>query len=145
MRMKGSRALVTGAASGIGRAVAVKLREEGAEVFGADIGFLEATSSSSGSLTEVHLDVTDAEEWRRLIARVETLDVLVACAGLSNSRPIAEMVLHDWRRVMAVNLDGAFLSVKFGAMAMCARRSGSMVLIVSASGVKAVAHASAYC
>jgi len=143
--MDGTRALVTGAASGIGKAVAAKLHEEGAEIFAADITFLESTPASGGPRTEVHLDVTDSNSWMRVIERIGSLDALVACAGLSDSRSIAETGLDDWRRVMGVNLDGAFLSVKFGAMAMRDRQSGSIVLIGSASGVKAVPQASAYC
>jgi NAD(P)-dependent dehydrogenase (short-subunit alcohol dehydrogenase family) len=145
MRMNGTRALVTGAASGIGKAVSAKLHEEGAEVFAADIAFPESTPASGGRLTQVHLDVTDPDNWRRVVERTGTLDALVACAGLSDSRSIVETDLDDWRRVMAVNLDAAFLSVKYGAMAMRNRRSGSIVLIGSASGVKAVPQASAYC
>src|SRR4051794_6803554 len=111
MRMNGRRALVTGAASGIGKAVAAKLQEEGAEIFAADIAFPESTASSGGAMTEVHLDVTDASNWMRVTERTGALDALVACAGLSDSRSIAETGLDDWRRVMAVNLDAAFLSV----------------------------------
>jgi NAD(P)-dependent dehydrogenase (short-subunit alcohol dehydrogenase family) len=145
MRMNGTRALVTGAASGIGKAVAAKLHEEGAEVFAADIAFLEPTPASRSRLTHVHLDVTDPDDWMRVVERTGALDALVACAGLSDSRSIAETGLDDWRRVMTVNLDAAFLSVKYGAMAMRDRPSGSIVLIGSASGVKAVPQAGAYC
>ena len=143
--MNGTRALVTGAASGIGKAVSAKLQEEGGEVFAADIAFPESTPTSGAPPTQIHLDVTDADNWMRVIERTGTIDALVACAGLSDSRSIAETGLDDWRRVMAVNLDGAFLSVKYGAMAMRDRQSGSIVLIGSASGVKAVPQASAYC
>jgi NAD(P)-dependent dehydrogenase (short-subunit alcohol dehydrogenase family) len=63
--MSGTRALVTGAASGIGKAVSAKLYEEGAEVFAADIAFPESTPVSGGGLTHVHLDVTDSDDWMR--------------------------------------------------------------------------------
>jgi NAD(P)-dependent dehydrogenase (short-subunit alcohol dehydrogenase family) len=145
MRMKGARALVTGAASGIGKAVAAKLREEGAEVFAADISFSDEVSASAGPLTQVHLDVTNPDNWQSLIDRTGPLDALVACAGLSDSRSIADTSLNDWRKVMAVNLDAAFLSVKYGAIAIRPRGTGSIVLLGSASGVKAVPQAAAYC
>ena len=145
MRMHGARALVTGAASGIGKAVATKLREEGAEVFAADLAFSDAIPASDGLVTEVHLNVTDPDNWQRLIDRIGALDALVACAGLSDARSIGDTSLDDWRRVMAVNLDAAFLSVKYGAMAIRPRGAGSIVLLGSASGVKAVPQAAAYC
>ena len=70
------------------------------------------------------------------------LDVLVACAGISEAKPIPETSLVDWRRVMEVNLDGAFLSVKYAGKAMQA--GGAVVLVGSASGIKAAPGASAY-
>ena len=72
------------------------------------------------------------------------LDAVVGCAGVSAASPIAETSLADWRRVVAVNLDGAFLTVKYGVRAM-REGAGSIVLVGSASGVKAVPNASAYC
>lgn len=138
MRLAGKRALLTGAASGIGEAVAAAFRREGAEVIAADLAFAEA-----GSGQTVHLDVTSEADWERLARVVGHLDVLVACAGISAATPIPETSLENWRRVMSVNLDGAFLSVKYGARAM--PRGGAIVLVGSASGIKASPGASAYC
>jgi NAD(P)-dependent dehydrogenase (short-subunit alcohol dehydrogenase family) len=146
MRLPGKRAMVTGAASGIGRAVVAAFLNEGAEVIAADIEYGEyghAGSESLGRRRTVGLNVTREDDWRRLTEVMVPLHVLVACAGISDAKPIPEMSLSDWRRVMAVNLDGAFLSVKYGAAAM--QGGGCIVLVGSASGTKAAAGASAYC
>ncbi len=143
MRMAGKRVLVTGAASGIGRAAVAVLVREGAEVVAADITYADSGSSTSEAALEIHLDVSNPADWDKLVERAGRLDALVACAGISEARTIAETSLEDWRRVMAVNLDGAFLSVKYGARTMT--EGGSIVVVGSASGVKAVANASAYC
>jgi 2-keto-3-deoxy-L-fuconate dehydrogenase len=139
MRLAGKRALVTGAASGIGRAVVAAFRREGAHVIAADL-----TYSADDQEQDIHLDVTQEAHWERLAESISRLDLLVGCAGISEAKPIPETSLNDWRRVMNVNLDGAFLSVKFGARAM-RERGGAIVLVGSASGVKAAAGASAYC
>ena len=89
--------------------------------------------------------MSDPNDWERLLPSAGPLDAVVACAGISDARPIAETSIADWRRVMAVNLDGAFLSVKYGARAMRERLGGTIVVVGSASGVKAASGASAYC
>ncbi len=135
--------MVTGAASGIGQAVVAAFLEEGAEVIAADIEYARGASEAVNRRQTVGMDVTSEDDWRRLAEIMVPLDVLVACAGISDAKPIPEMSLSDWRRVMEVNLDGAFLSVKYGAAAM--QGSGSIVVVGSASGSKAAAGASAYC
>jgi NAD(P)-dependent dehydrogenase (short-subunit alcohol dehydrogenase family) len=144
MRLSGKRALITGAASGIGKAVVAAFLQEGAEVIGADIAYA-GKGQEPGDIRFVGLDVTREDDWERLAPSLSPLDVLVACAGVSDARAIHETSLQDWRRVMDVNVDGAFLSVKYGARAMRQSGGGSMVVIGSASGVKAAAGASAYC
>jgi len=62
---------------------------------------------------------------------MDQLDILVASAGISEARPIAEMRLADWRRVLAVNLDGAFLGLRYAIAAMSKRSRGSIVLVGS--------------
>jgi NAD(P)-dependent dehydrogenase (short-subunit alcohol dehydrogenase family) len=119
--------------------VVAALRREGAHVIAADL-----TYSADDREQNIHLDVTQEAHWERLAKSISRLDLLVGCAGISEAKPIPETSLDDWRRVMNVNLDGAFLSVKFGAKAM-RERGGAIVLVGSASGVKATAGASAYC
>jgi len=145
MRLAGKKTLVTGAASGIGKAVVAAFLQEGAEVIGADKDFPVAGSAIEGGGSAFWLDVTKESDWERLFQQISNLDVLVACAGISEATPIPETSLADWRRVMGVNLDGAFLSVKYGVKAMQANRGGAIVLVSSASGIKASAGASAYC
>lgn len=145
MRLAGKAALVTGAASGIGKAVVAAFTREGAEVLAADRDFLATPSGVADDGRTVRLDVSKEDDWEQLSERLVRLDLLVACAGISEAKPIPETSLDDWRRVMAVNLDGAFLSVKYGVRAMQERGGGAIVLVGSASGIKASPGASAYC
>jgi NAD(P)-dependent dehydrogenase (short-subunit alcohol dehydrogenase family) len=153
-RMAGKIALVAGAASGIGRATALLLAREGAAVLCADLdvagagataGIIQETGGNSSS---GRLDVTSEESWREVLEQViETfgrLDVLVNSAGISFGRPVTEMTLDEWRRVMAVNLDGVFLGTKHAILALRRTGGGSIVHISSASGLKSAPGASAY-
>jgi 3(or 17)beta-hydroxysteroid dehydrogenase len=145
MRLAGKTALVTGAASGIGKAVVAAFLREGAQVISADKDFPVAAAGIGDGGRTVCLDVSKEADWEHLFQEVIHLDLLVACAGISDAKPIPETSLADWRRVMTVNLDGAFLSVKYGVKAMQANRGGAIVLVSSASGIKASPGASAYC
>jgi NAD(P)-dependent dehydrogenase (short-subunit alcohol dehydrogenase family) len=110
---------VTGAGSGIGRATAHLLAKEGATVIVADINRTGADHvaseirGSGGKAESAELDVADERAWAAVIEEVMTghhrLDVLVNNAGVSFAKPIAETTLGEWRRVLAVNLDGVFL------------------------------------
>ena len=134
--------MITGGASGIGKAVVDAFVREGAQVLSADLAH-STTALSGGNPQCVRLDVSVEDEWERFSSSSDCIDLLVACAGISDAKSIAEMSLADWRRVLAVNLDGAFLSIKYGVRLM--QENGSIVLVGSASGIKAAAGASAYC
>jgi NAD(P)-dependent dehydrogenase (short-subunit alcohol dehydrogenase family) len=103
-RFEGRVALVSGAASGIGAAVAVRLAEEGATVIRGDI-----TEMPDGVLC----DVTDPDSCRAAVDKALSdhgrLDVLVNVAGIGVARRIGEVSLEEWRRVIDVNLTGTFL------------------------------------
>jgi len=154
-RVAGKVALVTGAASGIGRASAMALAEQGASVMCSDLDPKGARQTAAAILAAgqtasfCKLDVTSEASWRATMEQVEEafgwLDVLVSSAGISFGKPVAETTLKEWRRVMAVNLEGVFLGTRYAVAAMRRRSGGSIVHISSASGLKASPGASAYC
>ncbi|MBX7218845.1 MAG: SDR family oxidoreductase [Blastocatellia bacterium] len=148
--------LVTGAASGIGQATALAFGQAGALVWCADLRLekVEETArhiaTSGGTGHAIQLDVTAETDWEKAVEAIfqasGRLDVLVNSAGISHAAPIAEMPLEDWRRVLAINLDGTFLGTKHAVRAMRqAGGSGAIINISSASGLKAAPGASAYC
>lgn len=155
MRMNGKVALVTGAASGIGRACAQVLAREGARVMAADIdeaGLDEtcrAILDAGGACETQRLDVTDEADWGRAMERLHTagdgLHILVNNAALCIHMPLREMTLAVWRRQNAVNLDGVFLGTQAVLDLMERSGGGSIVNISSLAGLKGIAGLSGYC
>jgi 3-oxoacyl-[acyl-carrier protein] reductase len=147
-RLLGVVAIVTGAAHGIGRAIAVELAREGASIWACDVleRELGETRRAVGERTEApcRVAVVDVTEPRRVTAFVDELvaaerrvDILVNCAGGvvgQTMRPVEEIPDEDWRRIFAVNLDGAFHFTRAVVPAMKARRRGSIVNISSGAG-----------
>jgi len=146
-------ALVAGAASCIGRATALLLAAQGAYVLATDVNqaAVEELAASVDSPLTIHslrLDVTSETDWQVAVERVLGLwsrfDILVVSAGITHAAPVDEISLEAWRRVMSINLDGAYLGTKFAVRAMRrAGNGGSIVLVSSASGIKATPGASA--
>ena len=143
-RLEGRVALVTGAASGIGRATAERLASEGAAVVVTDVQD-EAGEETAAALAAggddalyVHLDVTDETDWQAAVERVLTerdrLDVLVNNAGLGDLAPIEETTLADWERTIAIDQTGVFLGMKSCAEALKASGHGSVINISSIFG-----------
>lgn len=143
--------MITGAASGIGAACARRLVQKGAFVYCADLdgdgARTVAGDAGTRSAVALHLDVTDESNWTAALETVHRghphLTALVHAAGISAASPLLQTSLDDWRRILAVNLDGAFLATKYGIADM-AQHGGSIVLIGSASGIRPASGAAAY-
>lgn len=142
--------LVTGAARGIGAAIAGALAAEGAQVVLTDIlhDELDAQATQLGQ-TALSLNVTDENGWRALVAEVDSrfgrLDVLVNNAGYGWSRPITDIALEDWRQLMAVNVDGMFLGMKHCIPMIARSGGGAIVNLSSMYGTVGESGLSAYC
>ena len=154
-RVEGKVALVTGAANGIGRGAAVMLAREGARIIATDLQdekglVLLRELRESGCEAEYYRhDVTREEDWQSVVAKTRArfgrLDVLVNNAGIGLSGPVVDMSLVDWRRQVAVNLDGVFLGVKHSLPLMREGGGGSIINVSSIAGIKASPNVSGYC
>jgi 2,3-dihydro-2,3-dihydroxybenzoate dehydrogenase len=133
-------ALVTGAAQGIGAAVAAALASDGVTVAAADANAtaLAATARALGPLVRPYvLDVRDASAVEDVVDRVEResgpIDILVNVAGILRTGPITELSDQDWADVFAVNVGGVFHCSRAVANRMTARKRGTIVTVASNS------------
>ncbi|HKY94257.1 MAG TPA: SDR family oxidoreductase [Kiloniellales bacterium] len=136
-RLAGKVALITGAAGGIGRAMVALFRSEGAEVVATDV-----VAPKLDCALALPLDVTSESEWREAMVAVERrlgrLDVLVNNAGHAVGRPATETTLAEWRKVMAINLDGTFLGLREAMLLMAKNREPAGGAIVNIASVAAL-------
>ncbi len=136
----GRSALVTGAASGIGAACAKALAARGAttlflvDVDGAGLDALDLP----GDVHRIVGSVADEALWQAIEPQLTGLDHAVVNAGIGSGGPIASVSLAEWRKVMAVNLDGAFMTLASSLRAMQAK-GGSAVVVASTTGLKPIA------
>jgi NAD(P)-dependent dehydrogenase (short-subunit alcohol dehydrogenase family) len=149
MRLQGKTALVTGAAQGIGRAIAERFVNEGADVMLADID-AEGVASAASALRARHATVNVAEP-RQLVHLAETaiatlghVDILVNNAGIVHGADFLDLRVEDFDRVLAINLRSAFVLSQAIARHMVERRSGSIINMSSVNAVLAIPTQLAY-
>lgn len=150
--LSGQFALVTGAATGIGEAIAKRLAEAGATVCIADLdgaGAAQAAKRMENGAISIALDVTDAESVNRAVADLvstgKAIDIVVNNAGLAGkAAPVWEQSDSDWHKVMAVNLHGPFYLCRAVIPHMRSRRYGRIVNIASVAGKEGNPNMTAY-
>jgi NAD(P)-dependent dehydrogenase (short-subunit alcohol dehydrogenase family) len=154
--LAGKTAVVTGAAGGIGRGVALELAREGAAVLVSDLAAAKVggeetvalIDAEGGSAAFTPCDVTSAQDCAALVdtamARFGALDCAVNNAGIAVHKPLAEVTEEEYDRVLAVNLKGVFLGMRAQIPAMVERGGGAIVNIASVAGLMAVPLISPY-
>ncbi len=158
MRLRNRTAVVTGGASGIGKAIAFRFAEEGAKVFVADIvevpleggeQTVEAIRRAGGSAEFVICDVTKAEDLEKTIARAGHLDIMVNNAAVRSPMRMHETTEDEWDRAMGVNAKGVFLGCRAAVRQMLRQDlqgevRGRIVNISSQHGMVRSPHSFAY-
>jgi NAD(P)-dependent dehydrogenase (short-subunit alcohol dehydrogenase family) len=148
VRLQHKTALITGAAQGLGAAIAARFAEEGAAVFIADIApqtetaiaFIDSlTTKGGGKVSFIPLDVTDEQSWQSVRDAVEKeagkLDILVNNAGINIRETIEEMSLEHFNKMLAVNVSGAFLGCKYFIPVLRKAGGGSIINMSSQCGL----------
>lgn len=148
MRLRDKIAIVTGAASGIGKHIGTRFAQEGARVAIADLN-LDGAQEVAGEITRgggvamaVAIDVTDEAQVNAgvdtVAERFGGVDILVSNAGIQHIAPLVELSLADWRKMLAVHLDGAFLTTRACMRQMDRQgRGGTILYIGSVHSVEA--------
>lgn len=144
MILKGKVALVTGAGSGIGKAVCLRLARDGADIVAADLNpeSAELTAQEVRGLGRealpVRVDVSDLSQLQAMVdaalSRFRKIDILVPCAGVIQQKPLLEITERDWDRIFSVNCKGLFFTNQLVARQMVQQGGGAIVNISSASG-----------
>ncbi|AIQ14903.1 3-ketoacyl-ACP reductase [Paenibacillus durus] len=156
MELRGKTAVITGAGKGIGKALALALAKEGA-----NLGLISRTAADlealKASITEVYdvkvsiaiADVSVREEAERAVAAIQndlgTFDVLINNAGVANFGTLVDMDPEEWRRHIDINLFGVYYVTRAALPSMIENKAGSIINISSTAGERGFATGSAYC
>lgn len=150
--LEGRTAIVTGAARGIGKAIAQRLASEGARVAILDINDAMADATANeieGGAIAVHCDVSEwvsvSSAFESALETLNHLDILVNNAGIvGNDTPVKDLDVAEWDRVMNINLRGTYLCARAAVKAMLPRQSGAIVSMASISGKEGNANMAPY-
>jgi len=147
-RLEGKTALITGAASGIGRAAAKLFLEEGARVAVSDLDLAGLKDFDSAGAKTFQQDVVDETRWREVVdttvEKFGRLDILVNNAGIAIIGDIEKATLADFRKTLAVNVESVFLGCR-EAVRVMKSSGGSIVNLSSVAGIVGDASSAAYC
>ncbi len=150
MQLKNKTAIITGAAQGIGAAIAERFVTEGARVMLTDVNqrageALAAKLSDAGEVRFTQLDVLSTDQWAAVTTSTTStfgsLDILVNNAGVYERLDVLETTEEDWDRIMDINAKGSFLGARAVIPAMQAGQGGSIVNLSSTSGLRGVVSA----
>lgn len=151
-RLEGKRTIVTGAAAGIGKAIATRFVKEGANVLIADVNKEAADAVAKGlgdQAVSFQLDVTNSTQFEKAVDKATELwgglDVMVNNAGVGVAAKTAETSESDWQKVIDVCLKGVFLGMKFAIPVMLKQKKGSIVNMSSVAALVGVGDRAAYC
>ncbi len=142
-QFSGRRAIVTGGASGIGKAAAIRLAEHGVEVTVTDVDDVAgAAVAASIGATYLHLDVTSADEWDAIVTTRGPFDIAFLNAGVSTGEereptdlPLLNLTDSAYRRIMSINVDGVVFGARAVLPAMIERGSGDIIATASMAGL----------
>jgi len=153
-RLSGKVAIVTGAASGLGSAIATLFAGEKATVIATDINATDGRAvvdtivKAGGRAEFIAQDVSLESDWQMLMAFTREqkagLDILVNCAGVFSDASIENLTLEKWRRVMSVNRDGVFLGIKYAVQIMKQNGGGSIINLSSVGGLVGTINSAPY-
>ena len=152
--LNGKTAIVTGAGSGMGKAIAQAFAQEGANVTFADLNIESAKTAASATglsrVQAIQADVTSDADVANLVNQTleayDGLDIVINCAGVPQSfTAIEELTLKQWDLIMNVNTKSIFLTSKYAVPIMKQQKSGSIVNIASIAGIRARPGLNAYC
>jgi NAD(P)-dependent dehydrogenase (short-subunit alcohol dehydrogenase family) len=154
MRLQGKTAIVTGGATGIGKATVQKFLEQGANVVFTDINeengrkTYDELKKISDNVLFVKHDVQQEEDWARVVSETKEkfggIDILFNNAGIFVTNPIEKYTIEEWNRLMGINVTGVFLGMKHVIPVMRLQEGGSIINASSVAGLKGVPNHALY-
>ncbi|MFM1655720.1 SDR family NAD(P)-dependent oxidoreductase [Brevibacillus sp. B_LB10_24] len=144
-RLEGKVALITGGGTGIGKKTALRFSQEGAKVVVTDINLDSANQTAAeikqagGSALAIAHDVSKEDQWQQVVSQAmeqyKKIDILFNNAGIYIIKPLADITLDEWNRLMSINVTGVFLGMKHVMPVMAKQQTGSVINASSVAGL----------